>query len=150
MEGLDEFLEWIESQTFDMRRQVGRLSALTEVERQAAFKQVASVYPVQLQDVAMTYKDMRKQHKDPTVTELAERVKEIETAKMENAVEFYKKQLIKDVHKDTLVSKVDIETLYNSIVDVNTRLPTRESLGMAVRQAYYNSYPHLRVKPPRM
>jgi hypothetical protein len=147
MEGLEEFLEWIESQTFDMRRQVGRLSTFSEPERHAAFKQITSVYPVELKDVALVYKDMRKRHKDPTLSELAERVEEIERAKVEDAMEMYKKQLIKQVHKDTLVSKKDIDTLYTSLIGVNTRIPTRESLGLAVRETYYNSYPHLRVKP---
>jgi hypothetical protein len=150
MEGSDEyqeFFKWIEGQTFQMRRQQGRLSTFSETDRQSAFQQVVALLRVPLDIVQESFRVMRKEHRDPTLSELADRIREQEAKQMDGVMERHKHQLIKQVHKDTLVSKTDIEIVYNGMLDVNARLPTRETLAMQVRTTYYNSYPHLRVKP---
>jgi len=150
MEGSDEYQEffnWIEGQTFQMRRQQGRLSTFSESDRQSAFQQVVSLLKVPFDVVQDTFRVMRKQHRDPTLSELADRVREEEGKKMDSVMARHERDLIKLVHKDTLVRKTDIEKVYKGMLGVNSRLPTRETLGMEVRNTYYNDHPHLRVKP---
>jgi len=144
---LSEFFAWIEGQTFEMRKQQGRLSTAPERERILSFQTLVDLLRVPFETVEMTYKVMRKQHRDPTLPELADRIREEEAKRLDSILALEKYKLIKQVHKDTLVRKSDIEIVYESMLGVNSRLPTRETLGMLVRKTYYNQYPHLRVKP---
>jgi hypothetical protein len=146
-EELDEFFTWIEAQTFQMRKQQGRVSTLSEPERQSAFQKLVMVLRVPLEMVESTFHVLRKRHRDPTLPELLQHIQEEEAKRLEAVMQGEKHRLIKLVHKDTLVRKSDIEKVYDSMLDVNTRLPTRETLAMKVRTTYYNQYPHLRVKP---
>lgn len=143
---LSEFFAWIEGQTFEMRKQQGRLSTVPERERILSFQNLVDLLRVPFDTVEMTYKVMRKQHRDPTLPELADRIREEETKRLDSVLALEKYKLIKQVHRDTLVRKSDIITVYDSMLDVNARLPTRETLSLRVRETYYNQYPHLRVK----
>lgn len=145
-DSIDEFLVWIEGETFSVRRQQGRLSTFGPAELTGAFAQAARLLRVPLETVQTTFLILRKQHRDPTLAELVDRIREEEAKRLQAAMEEDINRLVKEVHKITLVRKSDIRKVYESMLDVNARLPTRDTLALQVREVFYNEYPHLRVK----
>ena len=139
---VEEFLRWTETQTFALRKTQGRLSTMLLREQLNAFQQVAEVFRVPVDEVQRTFDLMRKQHKDPTLSELADRVQADETARLDAETKRAASRLVKEVFKMTLVRKTDIHQVLVSMGG----LPSADDLANAVRDRFYNEYPHLRVR----
>ena len=146
-----DFLAKNEEMTRQMRKVQGRMSSFSPNQRAEAIFQAAKAVRVNVATAAAKVDAMRRHHIDPTLPELVEALQQDVSARLDALEQVRVSKMIKQVHKLTMVRKADIQSVYDSMLDVNARLPDVHTLAVRVYEVYGNDsrYPQFFLHKPK-